>query len=83
MIKLVVTWESAMGSIFTEIINVKYNDISSETIEHIIESERSIKRNGKFRRILHISQLFNPDETICISSRPSGLTGSCTGLNLI
>ena len=75
MIKLVVTWESARGSIFTEIINIKYNDISSETIEHIIKSERSIKRNGKFRRILYISQLFNPDETICISSRPSGLTG--------
>ena len=75
MVKLVVTWESARGSIFTEIINIKYNDISSETIEHIIKSERSIKRNGKFRRILHISQLFNPDETIRISSRPSGLTG--------
>ena len=75
MIKLVVTWESARGSIFTEIINVKYNDISSETIERIIESEISIKRNRKFGKVLHISQLFNPDETICISSRPSGLTG--------
>ena len=80
MIKLVVTWESTMGSIFTEIINVKYDDISSETIEHIIESEMSVKRNKRFERVLYISQLFNPDETICISSRPSGLTGPCTDL---
>ena len=70
MIKLVVTWESARGSIFTEIINIKYDDISSETIEHIIESEMSIKRNKKFERVLYISQLFKPNETICISSRP-------------
>lgn len=75
MIKLVVTWESTRGDLFTEIINVKYDDISSETIEHIIESERSVKRNRKFERVLHISQLFDSDETIRISSKPSGLTG--------
>lgn len=75
LIKLVVTWESTRGDLFTEIINVKYDDISSETIEYIIESEIAVKRNRKFERVLHISQLFDSNETIRILSRPSGLTG--------
>ena len=75
MVKLVVTWENIMGDIFVDVIDVQFDNISSDNIEKIIKEERAPKREKTFDKIISISQLFDPDRIVRTLSRSSGLTG--------
>ena len=75
MVKLVVKWNTLVNNVYTDIISLEYDDITTENIEKYLKETIATSRGLYFQKIEDITQLFDPEQSITVSSRPRSFFG--------
>jgi len=60
MVKLVVKWNTRKNNVYTDIISMEYDDITTATIENHIRVNVAPLRDAIFHKIVNINQLTKP-----------------------
>lgn len=75
MVKLVVKWKTLQNNVHADIISIKYDEITTENIEKYLKETIAPSRGLYFQKIEDITQLFDPEQSITVSSRPRSFFG--------
>lgn len=68
MVKLVVKWNTLVNNVYTDIISLEYEDITTENIEKYIKEKIATPRGKTLYKIVNITQLFDPKQIVTIRS---------------